>query len=100
MKKSWLDKYKKKQKPSTAMDKHIIANRERVFKVSGVDSTGREAWYFVLIESTRKDKFLLHKKGDSYNIDDYGKIIISGYGKEVPEHIQQMLRDKYDFDNF
>ncbi|SOE20101.1 hypothetical protein SAMN06298216_0600 [Spirosomataceae bacterium TFI 002] len=100
MKTTWLDKYKKKLMPSTAMDKHIIANKERVFKVSGIDITGRDAWYFVLIESTRQHKFLRHEKGDSYNIEDYGKIIISGYGKEVPKEIQQMLRDKYDFDSF
>ncbi len=80
---------------------HLINSRgDLCYKVSGRDITGRNAWYFVLVDKDRKESFLKHKSGDSYNLEDYGKIIISGYGDSVPDDVQEMLKDKYGFDNF
>lgn len=84
----------------TAKDKLIISRKDDCFKVSGVDITGRQAWYFVLIHSHKKRAFLNHKKGDSYNLEDYGEIIMSGYGDEVPDEIKAFLKEKYSFDQF
>lgn len=80
---------------------HLISSRgDLCFKIVGRDITGEIAWYYVLVDKDKKDSFLKHKPGDSYNIEDYGKIIVSGYGEEVPEDIQEMLKEKYGFDNF
>lgn len=120
-KKSFLDKAKEakkddlKEKPledeeksseGFAKDKksfmdHLISSRgDLCFKIVGRDITGEIAWYYVLVDKDKKDAFLKHKPGDSYNIEDYGKIIVSGYGEEVPEDVQEMLKEKYGFDNF
>lgn len=82
------------------MDEHIDRNGDRVYKVTGRDITGRTAWYFILVDVGKKQRFLEHKNGDSYNLEDYGKIIISGYGDSIPLDVQEMLREKYGFDNF
>ena len=80
---------------------HLISSRgDLCYKIVGRDITGEIAWYYVLVDKDRKDAFLKHKPGDSYNIEDYGKIISSGYGEEVPEDVQKMLKEKYGFDNF
>lgn len=80
---------------------HLISTRgDMCYKVVGRDITGEIAWYYVLVDKDKKDAFLKHKPGDSYNIEDYGKIITSGYGEEVPEDVQEMLKEKYGFDNF
>lgn len=67
----------------------------RIFKVTGRDITGRAAWYFVLIDEDKIPNFLSHKEGDAYNIEEYGRIIISGYGEEVPSEVIE----KYGFNN-
>ena len=80
---------------------HLIRSRSDLcFQVMGKDTTGRTAWYFVLIDKEKKDQFLAHKPGDSYDLADYGKIIASGYGEEVPDDVKEMLKEKYGFDNF
>ena len=80
---------------------HLISSRgDLCYKVVGRDITNRVAWYFVLVDKDKKEAFLKHKAGDSYNIEDYGKIITSGYGEEVPEDVKEMLKEKYGFENF
>ncbi len=84
----------------TFMDHLINSRGDLCYKVTGRDITGRNAWYFILVDKERKEAFLKHKAGDSYNLEDYGKIIISGYGDSVPLDVQEMLKEKYGFDNF
>ncbi len=80
---------------------HVINSRgDLCYKVTGKDITDRVAWYFVLVDKDKKEAFLKHEEGDSYNLEDYGKIIVSGYGEDVPEDVQEMLKEKYGFDNF
>lgn len=77
----------------------IKSQNNRVFKISGRDSTGRSAYYFVLIEKNKVQDFLKHKVGDTYNLEDYGKIVYSAYGEKVPREVKEMLKEKYGFDN-
>ncbi len=80
---------------------HLIRSRSDLcFQVMGKDTTNRTAWYFILVDKEKKDQFLNHKPGDSYDLADYGKIIASGYGDEVPDDVKEMLKEKYGFDNF
>ncbi|WP_254410994.1 hypothetical protein [Dyadobacter diqingensis] len=84
----------------THKEKFIRENSSQVYKICGRDSTGRQAYYFVLIEKIKVRAFLRHKIGDTYNIEDYGEIIHSAYGTTVPQEIRDMLKEKYGFDNF
>lgn len=80
---------------------HLIRSRSDLcYQVMGKDTTNRTAWYFVLVDKEKKEQFLNHKPGDSYDLADYGKIIASGYGDEVPDDVKEMLKEKYGFDNF
>jgi hypothetical protein len=110
---SFLDKAKKKSGSSSSVDKilkksqddknfmdQLIKSRaDMCYKVVGRDSTGREAYYFVLIDKDKKQQFLKHKVGDTYNLEDYGRIVYSAYGTKVPKEVKEMLKDKYGFDN-
>lgn len=106
---SFLDKAKKsgiksssiapKVRDENFMDKLIKSRADMCYKVSGRDSTGREAYYFILIDKDKKEQFLKHTVGDTYNLEDYGKIIYSAYGTIVPEEVKEMLKEKYGFDN-
>jgi len=65
------------------------------YEVIGKDTTGRVAWYYILVDPDKINVFLLHKKGDSYDLADYGRIIESGYGDEVPKNIHDRIFRKY-----
>lgn len=84
---------------SEILDTTIKLKADMCYKVVGRDSTGREAYYFVLIDKDKKQDFLRHKVGDNYNLEDYGKIVYSAYGTKVPKYIKEMLKEKYGFDN-
>lgn len=95
------DLTKKSESDKKSFMDHVINSRgDLCYKVTGKDITGEIAWYFILIDKDKKEAFLKHEEGDSYNLEDYGKIIVSGYGTEVPEDVIEMLKEKYDFDNF
>jgi hypothetical protein len=81
-------------------DKVIRDNASGCYHVMGKDTTGKTAWYFISVSKNKISKFLRHKQGDSYDLKDYGEVIASGYGDEVPDDVKSMLKEKYDFDNF
>ncbi|GAB3313322.1 hypothetical protein GCM10027299_00220 [Larkinella ripae] len=101
---SWLDTIGK-QKPAAQptelsfKDRLIRANAHLCYKVVGKDSTGRDAYYFILLDKNKKQAFLQHQVGDTYNLEEYGEIVYSGYGTTVPEDVLKMLQEKYGFDN-
>jgi hypothetical protein len=78
----------------------IMVNSHLCYQVMGKDTSGRTAWYFVLVYKNKVKQFLKHKQGDGYDLADYGFIISSGYGEFVPEDVIAMLKDNYGFDNF
>lgn len=90
----------KKNDNNSFMDKLINSRGDLCYKITGRDSTGETAWYFLLVDKDKKEKLLSHNNGDRYNLEDYGKVIISGYGEVVPKHVQEMLKEKYNFDKF
>lgn len=71
-----------------------------VYQVMGRDTTGRTAWYFILTSPEMKVSFLMHQQGDNYDLADYGFIVESGYGSEVPDYTKKRLKKMYGFDNF
>lgn len=103
-KKSWSEKVSKKtSSPDLKWTEKI--NRDKMaqscYKVVGRDSTGREAYYFVYIkDEAKRNAFLKHKVGDTYNLEDYGEVVYSAYGTRVPKDVREMLAKKYGFDNF
>ncbi|GAB3951984.1 hypothetical protein GCM10028805_33060 [Spirosoma harenae] len=104
--KSWLDKVAKgqsviaKTRPASSHEEQLIRNRNHLcFTLRGRDSTGRDAVYVVLIDEARKSAFLKHQVGDTYNLEEYGKIIYSAYGTTIPPDVCQMLAETYGFEN-
>ena len=61
--------------------------------VRGTDSTKREAWYYVLINPCMERPFKEKNIGDTYNLEDFGKVIVSQYGKNPPIDIDEMIFD-------
>ena len=73
--------------------------RERagnVFLVRGNDSTGRAAWYFVLVDPAKKAAFRKAAAGQ-LELNAYGRIIASGYGTDPPDDVRRRMKDEYGF---
>jgi hypothetical protein len=73
--------------------------RERgsnLFLVRGNDSTGRAAWYFVLVDPAKKSAFRKAFSGQ-VELTAYGRIINSGYGTDPPASVMERMKTEYGF---
>jgi|GEM_PF-1556764 len=78
---------------------YIAKNGHNVHKLKGKDSTGRWAYYFILIEPEEEERFMAALKfTETINLEDYGKVIASNYGREPSDTIRDFLKQKYNFD--
>lgn len=69
-----------------------------IFLVTGgQDKSGRDAWYYVLVEPTKIGSFQQKIKSGSINLIDYGEIVDSDFGKYPPEDVQKKMKDEYNF---
>ncbi|TAE82146.1 MAG: hypothetical protein EAZ74_04260 [Alphaproteobacteria bacterium] len=81
------------------VDKIIAKKGHLIHKLKAKDSTGRWAYYFVLVEQTREQAFLAAlESNQSIDLLDYGKVVASNYGEEPSDEVKAMLKEKYNFD--
>jgi isocitrate dehydrogenase len=83
-------------KTLTFSQRVIKSKSSNICLYTGQDKTGREAWYFILLSAGKKEKFASECQND-IDLAEYGKVIVSGYGKEIPKETLAMIKEKYDF---
>ena len=84
---------------SSFVDKIIAKKGHLIHKLKAKDSTGRWAYYFVLVEPMHEKAFLAAlESNQSIDLEEFGKVVASNYGEEPSEEIRKMLKDKYGFD--
>jgi hypothetical protein len=69
---------------------------DNVFLVRGNDSTGRPAWYFVLVDPAKKAAFRKAFTGQ-VELNAYGRILASGYGTDPPADVRERMKTEYGF---
>lgn len=87
----------KKPKKGSFVSSLFASRPDCIFLVKGKDTTNRAAWYYVLVEKTKKDMFENIEGSQSLNLTDYGNILFSGYGEEPPADIKKRMEDEYGF---
>lgn len=77
----------------------VIASRGHlIHKLKAKDTTGRWAYYFVLVLPIRERAFLQAIKGDGIiDLCDFGRVIASCYGEEPSEEVKTLMWEKYRF---
>jgi hypothetical protein len=70
----------------------------RIYLVRGNDSTGRAAWYYLLIERRYKRRFEFSACFGQLQLTDFGKIILSGYGEYPPPDVKKRMKVEYGFE--
>ncbi|XP_013402461.1 ankyrin-3-like [Lingula anatina] len=66
-----------------------------VYLVRGNDKE-RPAWHYVLVKRKLLADFLVKIKGKMIELEDYGKVLSSGWGEDPPDDIRQKVNDKYN----
>lgn len=85
--------------PSTNhVDALIRQKGHLIHKLKAKDSTGRWAYYFVLVEPHMEAAFMNAIKGDgTLELENLGRVIASNYGDAPSEEVKQMLFQRYGF---
>ena len=76
--------------------KIIKSGSAPIYFITCKDLSGRECYYFVL-SSPEKMKRLAQVTSGTFDVNDYGKIIESGYGKTPSPEVQKRLHEEYGF---
>lgn len=81
------------------VDQIIAKKGHLVHKLKAKDSTGRWAYYFVLVEPARESAFMKAIQGDGMiDLEDFGKVIASCYGEEPNDETKRFLKERYGFE--
>nr|CAD2201388.1 unnamed protein product [Meloidogyne enterolobii] len=56
---------------------------------------GRQAWHFLLLDEDMKEAFFEKLKTGAMFAADYGKILYSGFGKDAPQDIKDIINEEY-----
>jgi len=69
---------------------------ELLYIVRGKDK-GKAAWYCLLVDKRKQPLFIAHMKTkpDIVHLDDYGKVLYSGWGQNPPLDITDQLAASY-----
>lgn len=68
-----------------------VAREAAIFEVKATDSTGRAAWYFVKVPRLKVVAFDIATQRGDFDLTDYGEIVESGYGEEIPDDIRERV---------
>ncbi len=81
------------------MNKLIGQLGSLIHKLKARDSSGRWAYYFVLVPPQLEANFLAAIKGDGIvDLEDYGPVIASNYGESPSQEVLTYLKQIYGFD--
>ncbi len=68
----------------------------RIRLVRGQDYSGERAYYFIKLHSLKTsqfDRMIEDKK--QFDLADFGEVLASGYGEEIPEYVMAKMRRDY-----
>lgn len=96
---SFADKFSaKKGKTGSFTEKAIKNSGTPINLIRCKDKDGLDCYFFIMCDHAKVDKIMDDGKAGRVNLEEYGKILESGWGKDPSEEIKQIMRDKYDFD--
>ncbi len=85
--------------PLSIADRVVSQRGHLVHKLKAKDTTGRWAYYFVLVLPWTERAFLLSIEGDGeIDLEAYGTVVGSCYGEEPSFELKAHLKERYGFD--
>lgn len=56
---------------------------------------GRATWHYLLVDKLKLPLLLKEAQEDVIDVAQYGRIVLSGFGKEPPQEVQAFVQQKY-----
>lgn len=85
--------------PPDDADRYVSERGHLIHKLKAKDTTGRWAYYFLLVEPDREGEFLLAINGPgTIDLELYGSVIASCYGEEPTPEVREYLKTRYGFE--
>ena len=89
----------KRSRRRSFAEREIARKGHLIHKLKAKDSTGRWAYYFVLVDPVKERQFIKAIEGEGMiDLENFGEVIASNYGEEPSDDVLQMLKERYDFD--
>jgi hypothetical protein len=80
-------------------DAMVAKSGHLIHKLKAKDTTGRWAYYFVLVPPNREREFLASIGGEGImDLENFGTVIASSYGDEPSQEVRAFLKTRYGFD--
>lgn len=76
----------------------LATGNQLLYLVQGEDKSGRQAFYYVLVDRLKKEMFLKEVTGQETDLRKYGAIIYSGFGNEPTEEAKRFIKQEYGLD--
>lgn len=70
----------------------------RMFLLRGKDSTGRAAWYYLLVDKDKRNG-VEQRFAKQVQLTEFGQVISSGYGTDPPDDERERMKDEFGFDD-
>lgn len=77
-----------------AVNRILAQNGSLVYIVTGIHD-GKALWHCILLDKTMKDAFLASLADDSADLQQFGKILCSGWGETPPAETLETLAKEY-----
>ena len=68
-----------------------------IFLVTFLDTSDREVHFYVKSTQAKIDA-LLKRTGGTFDLNDYGEILVGGFGKTPTEETKRVMKEKYGFE--
>lgn len=62
------------------------------------DSNGIDCYFFVMCDQVKVKQVMKDAEQGRVDLDSYGRVLESGWGKNPSEEVKKIMRDKYNFD--
>lgn len=98
MRSSLAEKFLEQQPTFTAKIGTKGKSGDPIYLVHARDYTGYRAYYFLQVQRLRVPLFeRIIKQNIIIELEDYGTVLLSGYGEVAPEHLN-LMRESYGWE--
>ena len=79
-------------------DRYVAERGHLIHKIKAKDTSGRWAYYFILVEPSQEAAFLSAIEGDGIlDLETFGRVIASSYGETPSDEVRAYLKERYGF---
>lgn len=75
--------------------KIVSQKDDLIWRVDGPDEVGRPFWYYIMLNPVKLESFKRKIGNEELDLNDFGKILKSGYGTEPPPETKEQMHREF-----